>query len=232
LWGFVFKKEKNLSPEDRLSEDIGDIWTFTGIMPETKLIFAHISGKRTKDNARKLIEMIRKRSDGAIPYFTSDGNSDYIDSILSVYGEINRDKGLVPPEILSYAQVVKTIEKGRCVDIDKKIIFGTRDLLEQKIAESVVSTSINTSFIERSNLTMRQQNKRIERKTQGFSKEKSYFDYQLSLSITYYNFCSPHSSLKYYIKDKTIFNTPAMESGLTDHVWSMKELLSFRLAGT
>lgn len=231
FWGFVFKKEKNLTEEEKIRESMGDMWTFTAIMPDTKLIFAHIIGKRTKDNARKLIAMIRQRSDGTIPYISSDGNKDYTDSIASVFGEYNKTNDEITlPDKLCYAQVVKTIENGRCRDVDKRIIFGNDKLIEECILKSKVSHTINTSFIERSNLTMRQHNHRVERKSQGFSKELEYHKYQNSLSIAYYNFCLPHRSLRYYLKDRKIENTPAMETGLTDHIWSMKELLSVTFA--
>jgi IS1 family transposase len=149
FWGFVYKKEYNLTDEEKLLEESGDMWTFTAIMPENKLIFAHLSGKRTYTNTRKFISMIRKRSDGTIPYFSSDGYEGYKEAILSVYGDIQNDK-TVPPEDLCYAQVNKKIERNRCI-----------------------------------------------------------------------------RGLKYYLQDKTIVNTPAMEAGLTDHVWSMEELLAY-----
>ena len=227
FWGFVGKKEKNLTAEEKILEEFGDMWTFTAIIPGTKLIFAHLSGKRTKNNARKAIEMIKKRSDGTIPYLSTDGNEDYIDSILSVYGELNPENGMSPPEDLCYTQVIKKIEGSRCTEVKRKIIFGNKDSVNNCLSQSPVSTAINTAFIERSNLTVRQHNKRVERKTQGFSKLKYFFKKQMSLSIAYYNFCLPHGSLKYFIEDKTVINTPVMETGLTDHVWSMEELLSF-----
>ena len=115
------------------------------------------------------------------------------------------------------------------MSVDKKIIFGNENLLDDCINNSTTSSKINTSFIERSNLTMRQHNKRIERKSQGFSKLKHFFEKQLSLSVAYYNFCLPNNGLKYYFEDKTVINTPAMEAGLTDHVWKMDELLSYRI---
>ena len=85
------------------------MWTFTAIMPENKLIFAHLSGKRTYANTRKFISMIRKLSDGTIPYFSSEGYEGYKEAILSVYGEILNDE-TVPPNDLCYAQVNKKIE--------------------------------------------------------------------------------------------------------------------------
>lgn len=226
FWGFVFKKEYNLNDEEKLSELTGDMWTFTAIMPENKLIFAHLSGKRTYDNTRKFISMIRKRSDGSIPYISSDGYDGYKEAILSIYGEVSNDT-TVAPENLYYTQINKKIEKNRCVSVDKKIIFGDEESINKCLNKSFVSCKINTAFIERSNLTMRQHNKRVERKSQGFSKEKYFFEKQMSLSIAYYNFCLPHSGLKFYLGDRTIYNTPAIEAGLTDHVWKMEELLSY-----
>jgi len=226
FWGFVFKKEYNLTEEERLLEDIGDMWTFTAIMPETKLLFSHITGKRTYDNARKLIAQIRKRSDGTIPYITSDGYEGYKEAIESIYSEIHDNEISIPSQ-LCYAQVNKTIEKNRCINVERKLIFGAVSKLEEVLNNSPVSFKVNTAFIERSNLTIRQHNKRVERKSQGFSKIKNFFEKQLSLSIAYYNFCLQHMSLKYLIEDKTVINTPVMEAGLTDHVWTMKELLAY-----
>lgn len=226
FWGFVYKKEYNLTEEEKLLEESGDMWTFTAIMPENKLIFAHFTGKRTFANTRKFISMIRKRSDSSIPYFSSDGYEGYKEGILSVYGEISNDE-TIPPKELCYAQVYKKIERNRCISVDKKLIFGDENFLNECIDNSSVSSKINTSFIERSNLAMRQHNKRVERKSQGFSKLKYFFEKQMSLSIAYYNFCLPNRELKYFLKNKTIVNTPAMEAGLTDHVWRMEELLAY-----
>lgn len=222
----MLKKEYNLTEEEHFSENIGDIWTFTAIMPENKLIFAHISGKRTYNNARKLVSLIRRRSDGTIPYFTSDGYEGYERAIQSVYSEISSGEESLP-EKLSYAQVIKKIMKNRCVQVERKLIFGNEDQLKKSLSNSSVSNKVNTSFIERSNLTMRQHNKRVERKSQGFSKMKYYLEKQMSLSIAYYNFCLPHRSLKYFVEDKTVINTPAKEAGVTDHVWTMEELLAY-----
>ena len=117
--------------------------------------------------------------------------------------------------------------KNRCVQVERKLIFGNEDQLKKSLSNSSVSNKVNTSFIERSNLTMRQHNKRVERKSQGFSKMKYYLEKQMSLSIAYYNFCLPHRSLKYFVEDKTVINTPAKEAGVTDHVWTMEELLAY-----
>ena len=218
-----------MTQAEKYLENIGDAWTFTAIMPDTKLIFAHLTGKRTKINTLKLLAIIKQRTKtGETLHFSSDGNDDYKDAISSLYGELDSISGEIRiPENLCYTQVIKHIEKGKCTKVDKRIVFGTEELLQKCLDKSLVSHKINTSYIERSNLTMRQHNHRVERKSQGFSKEYDYFEYQLSLSIAYYNFCLPHRGLTYYEDDNTFLNTPAMESEITDHIWSMRELLNY-----
>lgn len=229
FWGFVFKKQYNLSEIESLNEEIGDIWTYTAILSKEKLIIGHLIGKRTKINARKIVTLVKERSKSPDKNFliTSDGHNDYIDAISATYGKYNSvSKEIIIPNNLCYGQVIKTIEKGKCVDVEKKIIFGDEQLLESCLNNSHVSYTINTSFIERSNLTVRQHNHRNERKTQGFSKDYDFHDGHTSLTISYYNFCLPHSSLKKYNGTKPIYVTPAMEAKVTDKIWSMEELLS------
>ena len=120
-----------------------------------------------------------------------------------------------------------------------KIIFGTHDDIVAQLESSPVSSSINTSFVERDNLTQRQSNRRLTRKSNGFSKEIEWFEKQLWLSLAYYHLALPHHSLRQKLSkpEPTKGNgsqkrwkpvTPAMAAGITDHVWTTKELLSFR----
>ena len=96
--------------------------------------------------------------------------------------------------------------------------------------DSPASNTINISYVERCNLTMRQRNHRVERKSQGFSKLPAFHKAQMRISIAYYNFCLHHSSLKRYEGTKPLHFTPAMEAGITDHPWTMLELLKIRIA--
>ena len=141
---------------------------------------------------------------------------------------------------LLYAQVVKRREKGRVVDVSTKIVFGQPDQIEARLTASPVSQAINTSFIERENLTLRQHNRRLTRKTNGFSKELSWFEKQLWLCLAYYHLVVPHDSLKQELSTpeptrgngsarRWRLRTPAMAAGLTDHIWTTTELLSFRV---
>jgi IS1 family transposase len=214
-------------------EIVGDIWTFTAICPETKLIIGHCIGKRTKENAQQLMTTVRNRTNNRIRYVTTDGNEMYEFLIKHVFGKyIPGSKQRKLPRGFCYAQVIKHIQKNRCVKVERKLIYGNTKTLERRIAESKVSSSINTAFVERSNLTLRQHNKRVGRKTLGYSKVKEYLRWHNTLVIAYYNFCLAHSSLQYYNGDKTVSVTPAMAAGVTDHVWSIEELLNFRLFST
>jgi IS1 family transposase len=103
---------------------------------------------------------------------------------------------MAPPNLL-YAQVVKQREKGRVVAVETKIVFGTQQAIAAQLTDSLVSQTINTSFVERDNLTQRQNNRRLTRRTNGFSKEMSWFEKQLWLSLAYYHLVLPHHSCFY-----------------------------------
>lgn len=133
---------------------------------------------------------------------------------------------------LKYAIVNKYRRKGKVVRITTKVIFGNEEEVKKALEQSPVSNSINTAFAERNNLTLRNSNKRLARKTNGFSKDKEYLQYQLDLFFGHYHFVRPHGGLrikKLEGKRRWIQRTPLMAAGITDHIWSFVELLSFRL---
>ena len=136
--------------------------------------------------------------------------------------------------------MVKVRNGGRVTEIKTKIIFGTPEAIEAQLAHSPVSNSVNTSFVERDNLTQRQCNRRLTRRTNGFSKEIGWFEKQLWLSTAYYHLVLPHHSLRQPLErpeptrgtgtpKKWEPVTPAMAAKITDHVWSTTELLSYRV---
>ena len=141
---------------------------------------------------------------------------------------------------LLYAQVVKVRDGARVTEVKAKVIFGKPEAIAAQPANSPVSDTVNTSFVERDNLTQRQSNRRLTRRTSVFSKEIVWFEKQLWLSTAYYHLVLPHHSLRQPLdtpeptqgtgsprKWKPV--TPAMAAGITDHVWSTTELLSYRL---
>ncbi len=169
---------------------------------------------------------------------TSDDYPAYETAILQAYGETVTPPRtgrpgrpvaphVVPPTSLNYAVVTKRREKGRVVEIGTRVVFGTTASVAAALAQSRVSRSINTAFIERENGTDRHRNARKARKTYRFSKDWRYHEAVTYLSLYSYNFCWPVRTLAVANpqggKQK---RTPAMAAGLSDHVWSMAEWLS------
>lgn len=126
------------------------------------------------------------------------------------------------------------------IAVTRKVVFGTAEAIAARLAALPTSTTVNTSFVERENLTLRQQNRRLTRKTNGFSKELSWLEKQLWLSLAYYHLVLPHESLRQPLDDPEPTRgsgsarrwrpvTPAMAAGMTDHVWTTSELLSYRV---
>src|SRR5690606_25876532 len=129
---------------------------------------------------------------------------------------------------------------GRVVDVQTRVVFGDPAQVDTLLAESPVSQKINTSFVERDNLTLRQGNRRLTRRSNGFSKDLTWFEKQLWLSMAYYHFVLPHNSLRHSMPEpqptrgsgsyqRWQLATPAMAAGITDHVWTAAELLSYRV---
>lgn len=251
LWSFVHTKEQHLDTAKLWSPTYGDAWVWIAFAPQWRLVAAFCVGKRDQASANLLLERIVHVTDAHIPFFTSDQLAAYRTALLHAYGqwqypERQGTRGRhpaprrVPHPDLLYAHVVKTRAKGAVVGVSRNLIFGDPATLEQRLAESVSSTTINTSFVERENLMLRQHNRRLTRKTLGFTKEHPWLEKQLWLSLAYYHLVLPHSSLRKELlcPEPTYGNrtprkwqpvTPAMAAGLTDHVWTTAELLSYRV---
>ncbi len=211
-----------------------------GFDPRYKVVVNFVVGRHNQANANNLVAGVRERSDGQIPFFTSDELKHYDDALLSVYGIRHefpktgkrgrpRKPILIAPKKLLYAQVVKHRKKGRVVSITTQVVFGTEKAVAAKLKQSPVSHAINTSFVERNNLTMRHHNRRLVRKTIAFSKKRERLEQQLHLSFAYYHFVKPHMSLSRRVRSKKRKyekRTPMMAAGITDHIWTMRELFS------
>jgi IS1 family transposase len=232
-----------LSVLEKLAAIYGDQWVWIGFDPRHKIVVYFVVGRHNQQNANKLVEGIRDRSDGQIPFFTSDELKHYDDALLSAYGTRKefprtgkrgrpRKPILEVPKKLLYAQVVKRRKKGRVVEITSRVVFGTQKAVATKLKLSPVSKASNTSFVERNNLTTRHHNRRLVRKTIAFSKKQERLEQQLHLSFAYYHFVKPHLGLRVRAKGKKSKTkkyekrTPMMAAGITDQVWTMPELFS------
>jgi hypothetical protein len=210
-----------------------------------------VAGKRTRQESKRLIQRLQSSTDGHIPFFTSDELPHDADALLEVYGQTvvpprtgkpgrPRASDKVPPDDWLYAVVCKRRERGRVVEVTTHVVYGTPERITQALADSPVLSVISTFGVERNHLTIRQHARRLGRKVNAFSKDHAYLEDQWALSFAYYHFVVPHLGLRHRLAPplptkgsgspkRWLQRTPAMAAGLTDHIWTMDELLSFRV---
>lgn len=207
------------------------------------MLLFHHEGKRSTEDAIELFTGIEKMRNASspVPVFISDDWDAFEEGLINIYGkmELPQYKGigrkplpkLVPLNDLKYVKVLKKKVKNYVVETIQSIIFGDpEEILEMVGANS--DGSIGTSYVERINLTIRTSLVRFVRKTMNFSKKMKMHTKAFDLFQAWYNFIKPHDSLKLRIDSgnrKWFQRTPAMAEGITDHIWSLKELLTFRV---
>jgi hypothetical protein len=183
------------------------------------------------------------------PLFLTDGLREYLTALLTHYGHWvqpsrRQDKGPAPkprwmplPQLL-YAQVVKTVRRRRLVDVQHRVVFGSLEAVNHLLAP--LGWHINTAFVERINLSLRQHVAAVGRRVSTLCKGEDGLRQQLALYHIYYNFCLPHASIRLLLPQPEPTHgsgsatqwrprTPAMAAGLTDHVWTLREVLLFRV---
>jgi len=225
-------------------------WVWTAIDPKSKLLVVVDVGTRTLAMAQRVLhQLVQVLAPDCMPLFLTDGFNEYKTAILAHFGhwmqpERRRDKGPMPkprwvplPELL-YAQVVKSYRRRRLVGVTHRVVFGTRLAIAQILA--ACGWTINTAFVERLNLDLRQGVAAIGRRVNTLCQGAEGLRDQLVLFQTYHNFVLPHASLRRPLAHPIPTNgdgsaklwqpcTPAMAAGLTDHVWSLKEVLLYRV---
>jgi IS1 family transposase len=225
-------------------------WVGAAIDPVTKLLLTVDVGDRTLAMAQRVVhQVVQVLAPGCVPLFLTDGFKEYTTALLTHYGQWvqparRQATGAAPkprwmplPSLL-YAQVVKTVRRRRLVRVRHRVVFGTLAAIEQVLA--VHGWHINTAFVERINLTIRQHVAAVGRRVMTLCKHEDGVRQQLTLYHVYYNFCLPHASLRLPLPQSTPTHghgsakwwqpqTPAMAAGLTDHVWTLREVLLFRV---
>jgi IS1 family transposase/transposase-like protein len=243
MWNFIRRKSSSEAQEEvespAAAED-GRQWIWLSFAPEYRLVLAAVVGPRVFETALLLIQITAHVVCG-VPVFFSDGFSCYKEALLAVYGDLKefaptgkrgrpRHPVIEPNEELVYAQLIKVKEKGRLKALKEKVIFGAEKLLE-------LGLTISTSLIERVNETFRHALAPLVRKSRSFCKEREPMKRRVLFWICYYNFARPHQSLRELIPEeqrarrglieqKYRQRTPGMAAGLTDHVWTFRELLT------
>jgi len=223
-------------------------WVWTASDPVTKLLVAIDVGERTLAMAQGVVHQgVQRLAPACLPLFLTDGYKEYATALLTHFGQWvqpprRQDKGPHPkprwlplPQLL-YAQVVKTIRRRRLVRVRHRGVFGTLEAVQQVLA--ACGWQIQTAFVERLNLTMRQHVAAVGRRVSTLCKGEDGLRQQLTLYQVYYNFCLPHASVRQPVPLPVPTNgtgsaklwqphTPAMAAGLTDRVWTLREVLLF-----
>jgi len=204
IWSFVHAKAKNV-PEEKRAFGVGDVWTWTALDADSKLLISYLVGLRDAGYAFEFMQDVASRLSNRVQ-LTTDGHRAYLEAVEGVFGAD-----------VDYAQLVKIYggeqligdtrySPPKCLGARPTTITGNPD-----------EAHISTSYVERSNLTMRLMNRRFTRLTLGFSKKIENHIHALSLYAFHYNFCKIH---------KTLRCTPAMEAGVTGKVWELVDIVN------
>lgn len=238
-WAFVLKKRRRCSEEELDWERAGDCWDHVAYDPEHRLVLGVVFGQREERNIQKLAQQVKTQLQGRVPrLITSDGYSGYAKVFERVWGWMLKPpkpaggpRRQLPPE-LTHAQVQKRMEQGRVVEVKRTLALGSPTNLEAALKASAVSRTVNTSFLERHNATDRHRNARKHRRSYCFSKDWLVHIAAGSFILFSYNFCWCVRTLRRRGPDGHYQRrTPAMAAGLTDHVWSTDEWLSYPAVG-
>jgi IS1 family transposase/transposase-like protein len=225
-------------------------WVWTAIDPETKLLLSVQVGERTLAMAQAILHHLAQLlAPGCVPLFLSDGYAHYLTAIVThcghwvqsprrqATGPAPKPRWMPLPALL-YAQVVKTMRRRRIVVVKHRVVCGTKAAVEQVLA--ACGWQINTACVERLNLSLRQRVAAMRRRSATSCKGEDGLGQQLALFQAYHNFVLPHASLRQPFAEPVPTHgtgsakvwrpcTPAMAAGLTDHVWSLRDVLLFRV---
>jgi transposase-like protein/IS1 family transposase len=223
---YSFAGEKHPDEQESDLDEVGQHWTHVAMARESRLMLEVVVGPRTQESATKLVEGAANRlAPGCWPLWSSDGWELYLFALTVVFAILihfikgkgrgrPKDSQVVPDPRVRYGQVIKQRAGRRLVSVTRRVVFG--------IAELIPLKQVSTSLLERLNGTIRQHVVPLHRKTRSFAKRRTALDTQTQLFKSYYNLCRKHGTLK--------SKTPAQAAGLSDHCWTLRELLTFNAA--
>lgn len=204
LWGYVGMKEKTKKRQGKDDAAIGDAWTFVAIERYTKLALAWHLGRRTEADTAAFTEKLARATAGSFQ-ITTDGFAPYRDAVVLSLGAQGVDFAQLVKLYRANPENETRYSPAECIGCKKVPVFGNPDV-----------SKVSTSHVERSNLTMRMQMRRLTRLTNAFSKKWEMLYAMMALYFAWYNFVRVHQTLRV---------TPAMEAGITDHLWGIDDLL-------
>ena len=205
IWAFCYAKAKNVPMAKSAPEEAGDVWTWTALDADSKLIVSYLIGGRDAGYAHEFMQDVAGRLTGRVQ-LTTDGHKAYLDAVEGAFGAA-----------VDYAMLIKLYgatpdgttgrySPAECTGAVKRRVEGKPD-----------PKHINTSYVERQNLTMRMSMRRFTRLTNAFSKKAENHAHALAIYFTFYNFVRIHKSLRV---------SPAMAAGISDRLWSMEDVVA------
>lgn len=208
IWSFVYSKAKNVPAEHEGKFGYGDVWTWTAIDADTKLIPCWHVGGRDANDAYAFMTNLAARLASRVQ-LTTDGHKPYLQAVEGAFGA-DIDYAMLQKIYGSDPTGEKRYSPAQCLGTDTKVIRGNPD-----------KAHISTSYVERQNLTMRMSMRRFTRLTNAFSKKLENHMHNLALYFMYYNFGRTHQTLS-----KPYPKTPAMAAGVADHIWDIEKIVS------
>jgi IS1 family transposase len=202
IWSFCYGKDKNVSDEQK-AMGAGSLWTWTALDADSKLIVSYLCGGRDASYAMDFMKDVASRLTTRVQ-ITTDGLKAYFEAVEGAFG-MDVDYAMLIKLYGNPAQPDTRYSPSVCIGAESHVVSGSPD-----------PKHINTSYVERQNLTMRMSMRRFTRLTNGFAKKIENHFAAIALHFMHYNFCHVH---------KTLRVTPAMEAGLSSHVWTLEELV-------
>jgi IS1 family transposase/transposase-like protein len=243
MWNFIERKyarETDEAGESLPNGEEGRQWVWVSFAPEFRLMIAAVVGPRTLDTAKDVVAVTKARVAG-IPAFFSDGFTCYLAALIAAFHVVTtfartgkrgrpRKPTCVPHPDLIYGQLIKQKQQGKLRTLSTRVVLGAERLTH-------LGLTVSTALVERLNLTLRQALAPLVRKTESFCKDRERLRQRVVFFQAFYNVARPHMSLRQQlplqerkrhgaIRPQWRERTPAMAAGLTDHVWTFRELLT------
>ena len=206
IWSFCYAKKKNVGAAKAAPEGAGDVWTWTALDADSRLLITWLVGTRSQECAIAFLEDLAARVPRKGLQLSSDAYAAYEDVVDQVFGPA-----------IHYGQLVKVFDATSAGHVDKNSPAPDEWIYKTSISGKQDENHISTSYIERYNLTMRTNIRWFTRRTIAFSKKVENHAYAVSLHAMYYNFCRIHQTLRV---------TPAMEAGVTKKLWKVEDIVA------
>ena len=205
VWSFCYAKQKNVAKAKAAPEEAGDVWTWTALDADSKMIVSYLVGGRDADYASAFMNDLASRLANRVQ-LTTDGHSAYLQAVEGAFGSD-----------IDYAMLVKVYGEPKGAKQERRYSPGEVAGIKKNVIEGEpVKKDISTSYVERSNLSLRMHNRRFTRLTNAFSKKFENHVHMISLYTVFYNFVRIHKTLKV---------TPAMAAGVTDELLEMEDIV-------